>query len=169
MNLGDSISQGSEFNITKIEFLGIGHDDEGLLFNLNGYDLNNWDEIQDGVSKESFMLFGAFMKSVKIHSDEVDLWALDNVSSQLFSLGKLNIPPIYLNISNHAVTHINTNISLIPNPSGIGRALKSILKSDVTIFGDANISLYLINGFVNVGKIKVPIGFNLHEHSILGL
>lgn len=167
--LGDGISQGVDFNVEKVEFLGLQDQKPdqkqqgGLLFRINGEHHNDFDRIQDAKIRNWFTYVGGTVKGIQLRITSLDLGFVDE-ENELSNLGTFQVQPFYVKTSNNATTDLHLETIFWPDSKGVGKVLKRYMKdskSKINIRGDALVDIYLINGYINIGVIKVPLDLDI--------
>lgn len=171
--LGDGISQGVDFTLEKVKFLGLqdqtpGQKKEGgLLFGIKGEHHNDFDRIEDKKLQYWFKYVGGGIKGIQLRITSLNLGFIEDdgkENDELTNLGTFQIQPFYVRTSNNATTDLNLETVFWPDANGVGKVLRRYMKdanSIINIRGDALVDIYLINGYVNIGIIKVPLDFEI--------
>lgn len=157
--LGDGVAEGTHFDTDNIKLLGMG-DSGGIDLQISGTNYNNYTNIEDFWIRNYFQKGGFLIRELNLKIEELDLVVFDPSKGEEMKLGKVEIQPFYVKIVDNRNTPMDLMVTLWPNGKGVRGILKKLLldsKSTLRLRGDAKVKVYVVNGFVPVSSISVPL------------
>ena len=158
-HIGDGIAEGTYFNTDNIKLLGFG-DNGGIDLQITGTNTNNYTNIDDFWIRNYFQKGGFVMRGLNLKIDELDLIVYDPIKEEDLNLGDVLIHPFYVKIVDSKSTDMDLFVTLWPNGKGVRGLLKKILldsDAKLRLRGDAKVKVYVLNGFLPVSSISVPL------------
>lgn len=158
-NLGVGVAEGTQFDANNVKLLGLG-DQGGIDLQVSGTNINNFTNIDDFWIRQYFKKGGSIIRSLNLKIDELDLIVNDSEKNEDLNLGKIEIQPFFVKIVDGANTNLDLLVTLWPNARGTRGLLKKLLLESgakLRLRGDANVRVYVLNGFVPVSSISIPL------------
>lgn len=157
--LGDGIAAGTYFDTDNIRLLGLG-DSGGIDLQISGTNTNNYSNIEDFWIRNYFEKGGFVIRGLNLKIEELDLIVFDPTKGEEMNLGKIEIEPFYVTVVDKKSTALDLFVTLWPNSKGVRGTLKKMLLNSGTVLrlrGDARVKVYVLNGFVPVSSISIPL------------
>lgn len=158
-NLGVGVAEGTQFNADNVRLLGLG-EQGGIDLQVSGTNSNNFTNIDDFWIRQYFKKGGFVIRGLNLKIDELDLIVYDASKGEDLKLGKIEIQPFYVKIVDGANTALDLFVTLWPNAKGTRGLLRKILLDSgakLRLRGDANVKVYVLNGFLPVSSISIPL------------
>lgn len=158
-NLGVGIAEGTHFDTDNITLLGFG-DKGGIDLKISGTNYNNYTNIDEFWMRKYFQKGGFILRQLNLKIDELDLIVFDPDKDENLNLGKVEIMPFYVTTVDRSNTPVDLFVNLWPNGKGVRGVLKKLLLDSgakLRIRGDAHVKVYVLNGFVPVSSISIPL------------
>lgn len=162
-NLGVGVAEGTKFNTDDIKILGIG-DTGGIDLQVSGTNINNFTNIEEFWTRNYFEKGGFIIRELNLKIDELDLIVFDSSKGEDLNLGTVEIQPFYVRIVDGQSTDMDLFVTLWPNGKGVRGLLKKILLdsgSKLRLRGDAKVKVYVLNGFLPVSSISIPLDLEI--------
>lgn len=163
-NLGVGIAEGTRFDTDNVKLLGLG-DTGGIDLQVSGTNTNNYTNIEDFWIRNYFQKGGFVIRELNLKIDELDLIVFDATKGDDLNLGKVEIKPFYVEIVDGRSTDMDLFVTLWPNAKGVRGILKKILLDSGTklrLRGDAKVKVYVLNGFIPVSSISIPMDLEIY-------
>lgn len=158
-NIGVGIAEGTHFHADDINLLGLS-EYGGIDLQISGTNSNNFTNIEDGYIRNYFKFGGFILRALNLKIDELDLVVFDEKRNEELNLGKTEFQPFYVKILDGNSTPLDLFITLYPNSKGIRGIIKKLITggdAKLRLRGDANVRVYVLNGYVPVSSISVPL------------
>lgn len=158
-NLGNGVAEGTYFSTDNVSLLGLG-DTGGINLQISGTNTNNYTNIADLWTRQYFKKGGFVMRELNLKIEELDLIVFDSNKGDDMNLGKVEIMPFYVQIVDGKSTNMDLFVTLWPNSKGVRGILKKLLLDSNTklrLRGDAQVKVYVFNGFIPVSSISIPM------------
>jgi hypothetical protein len=158
-NLGLGVAEGTYFDTDNVKLLGLG-DSGGIDLQISGTNINNYTNIEDYWIRNYFAKGGFIIRQLNLKIKELDLIVFDSNKNEALNLGKVEIMPFYVNVVDKSSTPMDLFVTLWPNGKGVRGVIKKLLldsDAKLRLRGDADVLVYVFNGFIPISSISVPL------------
>ncbi|ODV98611.1 hypothetical protein PACTADRAFT_48331 [Pachysolen tannophilus NRRL Y-2460] len=173
-NLGNTIQESNEVNITNIEYKGIDDQDKGsinlIVYLDNSIDYNNAENLSDW-DRKLLISSSYVIQTLKLNLDDINLRIFDESINEYLELGQIRIDPFDVKIHQNSRNSLQLFVNVKPNQENIFKIVKKMIKNPdeiLKLYGD--IALKIKFGLLNIpmGKIRIDFTRNFKLYDFIG-